>query len=186
MTGVSGEGELTVHNPSAPDGGTVFLNRSLNRKIQRRKYVEYENLCWGCEDLIHLKHSSLRLLQKESAQYGQAAWKAGRQAHIPSCCGGETMNYIFWKAFFVLRKEKKKSTYRQEFAPKTPVPNKPTKILLQCLWERGSQLAEKQSFRAPCPCAPVSLESSGCSGPCDFTAVGRWVQVLCYSSPVWN
>lgn len=92
----------------------------------------------------------------------------------------------FLKSILCSQKGKKKSTYRQEFAPKTPVPNKPTKILLQCLWERGSQLAEKQSFRAPCPCAPVSLESSGCSGQCDFMAVGRWVQVLCYSSPVWN
>lgn len=167
--------------------GTVFLNPSLNRKIQRRKYVECENLCWRCEDLIHLKHFSLKLLQKEMLGMDRLH---GRQAgnHTFLLAVGERQWITFFeKCSLFSERGKKKSTHRQEFAPKTPVPNKPTKILLQCLWERGSQLAEKQSLRDPCPCALVSLESSGCSRQCDFTAVGRWVQVLlCYSSPVWN
>lgn len=113
----------------------------------------------------------------------------GKQAgnHTFLLAVGERQWITFFEKRSLFSERKKKSTYRQEFAPKTPVPNKPTKILLQCLWERGSQLAEKQSLRAPCPCALVSLESSGCSRQCDFTAVGSWVQVLlCYSSPVWN
>lgn len=95
MTGASGGVELTVHNPSAPDGGTVFLNQSLNRKLQRRKYVEYENLCWKCEGLIHLKHSSLincskrkRLVwtalveSKEASAHSFCLWGTDNELHF--------------------------------------------------------------------------------------------------------
>lgn len=93
-------------------------------------------------------------------------------SHIPSCCGGETKNYIFLKSALCSQKEKKKHI-QIGICPKDSSSQKPAKILLQCLWERGSQLAEKRLFRAPCHYAPVSLESSYCRGQCDFTAVGR-------------
>lgn len=145
--------ELTVHNPSAPDGGTVFLNQSLNRKLQRRKYVEYENLCWKCEGLIHLKHSSLINCSKRK----RLVWTAlveSKEASAHSFCLWGTDNELH----FFKKKQSlfsgKESTYRQEFAPKTRISNK---ILLLSLWEKGFQLLEQQLFCAPCPYSPVSL-----------------------------
>lgn len=88
--------------------GTVFLNPSLNRKIQRRKYVECENLCWRCEDLIHLKHFSLKQLQKEMLGMDRLHGRQGGN-HTFLLAAGERQWITFFEKRSLFSERKKKA-----------------------------------------------------------------------------